>query len=57
MAQGYLLDSDVIIGYLAAKIPASGMETLSGIIDQIPRISVVSQIDNEINRVNPLFGK
>ena len=32
MAQGYLLDSDVIIGYLAAKIPASGMETISAII-------------------------
>ena len=45
MVQGYLLDSDAIIGYLAAKIPASGMETMAGIIDQTPRISVISQIE------------
>ena len=53
MAQGYLLDSNVIIGYLAAKIPAPGMEIISGIIDQIPRISVISQI--EILRFNDTF--
>ena len=45
MAQGYLLDSNVIIGYLAAKIPISGMETISAIVDQTPRISVISQIE------------
>ena len=45
MAQGYLLDSNVIIGYLAAKIPATGMVTVSGIVDQTPRISVISQIE------------
>ena len=45
MAQGYLLDSNAIIGYLAAKIPASGMETISAIVDQVPRISVISQIE------------
>ena len=45
MAQGYLLDSNVIIGYLAARLPASGMETLSAIVDQTPRISVISQIE------------
>ena len=41
----YLLDSNVIIGYLAGKIPASGMEIVSVIVDQIPHISVISQIE------------
>ena len=50
MAQGCLLDSNVIIGYLAAKIPVSGMTAVSAIIDQTPRISVISQI--EILRFN-----
>jgi predicted nucleic acid-binding protein len=45
MAQGYLLDSNVIIGYLAGKIPVSGMEAISDIVDQIPNISVISQIE------------
>ena len=50
MAQGYLIDSNVIIGYLAAKIPISGMEIVSNIVDQSPNISVISQI--EILRFN-----
>jgi len=50
MAQGYLLDSNVIIGYLAAKIPTSGMEIISAIVDQTPNISVISQM--EILRFN-----
>ncbi|MCL2472464.1 MAG: type II toxin-antitoxin system VapC family toxin [Treponema sp.] len=45
MAQGYLLDSNVIIGFLASRIPASGIEIISTIIDQIPRISVITQIE------------
>jgi predicted nucleic acid-binding protein len=50
MGQEYLLDSNVIIGYLAGKIPASGMKILSEIIDKVPNISVISQI--EIMRFN-----
>jgi len=45
MAKKYLLDSDVIIGYLAAKIPQDGMKIVSEIVDQIPNISVISQIE------------
>jgi predicted nucleic acid-binding protein len=45
MGTGYLLDSNVIIGYLAAEIPASGMATVSGIVDATPHISVISQIE------------
>jgi predicted nucleic acid-binding protein len=43
--QGYLLDSNIIIGYLAGRIPSSSMETISAIIDQVPHISVISQIE------------
>ena len=45
MESGYLLDSNVIIGYLAAKIPESGIAILSDIINQTPHISVISQIE------------
>jgi len=45
MGTGYLLDSNVIIGYLAGRIPSSGMDIVSAIVDQIPHISVISQIE------------
>jgi predicted nucleic acid-binding protein len=45
MGKKYLLDSNVIIGYLAAKIPQVNMKIVSEMIDQIPNISVISQIE------------
>jgi len=45
MGKKYLLDSNVIIGFLAAKIPQDGMKIVSEMIDQIPNISVISQIE------------
>ena len=45
MDQGYLLDSNIIIGFLAGRIPPSGMEAMSVIIDQTPHISVITQIE------------
>jgi len=45
MEPKYLLDSNVIIGYLAGRLPGSGMETVSAIVDQTPNISVISQIE------------
>jgi hypothetical protein len=45
MGKKYLIDSNVIIGYLAGKIPKYGMEIVSDIVDQIPNISVISQIE------------
>jgi len=50
MGSQYLLDSNVIIGYLRGKLPDSGMKAVSAIVDQIPNISVISQI--EILRFN-----
>lgn len=45
MEQGYLLDSNVIIGYLAGKIHKPGMDFLSELVDKVPHISVISQIE------------
>jgi hypothetical protein len=45
MGIGYLLDSNVIIGYLAGAIPAPGMAAVSGIVDAGFHISVISQIE------------
>ena len=45
MGTNYLLDSNVIIGYLDNRLPPKGMTFLSDIIDEIPTISVVSQIE------------
>jgi predicted nucleic acid-binding protein len=45
MGTGYLLDTNVIIGYLAGSIPGTGMAAVSGIIDAAPHISVISQIE------------
>jgi len=50
MGKKYLLDSNVIIGYLDDKLPIKGMEFISKIVDDIPNISVISQI--EILRYN-----
>jgi hypothetical protein len=45
MGQGYFLDSNVIIGYLAGQIPFSGMEIVSEAVNDRPNISVISQIE------------
>jgi predicted nucleic acid-binding protein len=45
MEPEYLLDSNVIIGFLAARIPTAGMRVVSGIVDRTPHISVISQIE------------
>jgi predicted nucleic acid-binding protein len=45
MGTGYLLDSNVIIGYLAGAIPAPGMRVVSAIVDETAHISVISQIE------------
>jgi predicted nucleic acid-binding protein len=50
MGAGFLLDSDVTIGYLAARIPAPGMKAVAEIIDNTPHLSVISQM--EILRFN-----
>jgi predicted nucleic acid-binding protein len=50
MGTGYLLDSNVVIDYLDNKLPSTGMTLVSGMVDQTPHISVITQI--EILRFN-----
>jgi predicted nucleic acid-binding protein len=45
MAQGYLIDSNVIIAYLDNKLPQHGMQFVSSAVDNIPNISVITQIE------------
>jgi len=45
MGKKFFLDSNVIIGYLAGRLPPKGMKIVSEMVDQIPNISVISQIE------------
>ncbi|MDR0864441.1 MAG: type II toxin-antitoxin system VapC family toxin [Candidatus Symbiothrix sp.] len=45
MGTKYLLDSNIIIGYLDSKLPPKGMDFVSAIVDKVPNISVISQIE------------
>jgi predicted nucleic acid-binding protein len=45
MGKGYLIDSNVVIGYLDNKLPAHGMKLLNPIIDNIPCISIITKIE------------
>lgn len=42
---GFLIDSNVIIDFLAANLPEKGMNFASAIIDAGPKVSVISQIE------------
>ena len=50
MGQKYLIDSNIVIGYLDNKLPESGMLFMHEIINSIPQISVITKI--EILRFN-----
>ncbi|GHV25524.1 motility twitching protein PilT [Spirochaetia bacterium] len=45
MEPEYLLDSNVIIGYLVGKIPPAGMKAISDIVDKKCQFSVISPIE------------
>lgn len=45
MGKGYLIDSNVVIGYLDNKIPGTGMQFLNNVVDNIPIISVITKIE------------
>jgi len=45
VGKGYLVDSNVIIGYLDNKLPAYGMNFMHTIIDEVPNISVITKIE------------
>lgn len=41
----YLIDTNSVIDYLGQKLPVMGMGFLSGIVDTIPNISVITKIE------------
>ena len=45
MEKGYLIDTSVVIGYLDNKIPLQGMRFLHPVVDAIPYISVITNIE------------
>ncbi|TZF86192.1 type II toxin-antitoxin system VapC family toxin (plasmid) [Pedobacter sp. BS3] len=50
MGQEYLIDSNILIGYLDNKLPERGMLFMHTVFNDIPRISVITKI--EILRFN-----
>lgn len=45
MGQQFLIDSNVIIDYLAGKIPAPKMDFMNDVINNFPSVSVISKIE------------
>lgn len=45
MGKEYLIDSNIIIGYLDNKLPSSGMVIMNNIIDDTPKISIINKIE------------
>lgn len=45
MGTEYLMDSNVIIDYLDDKLPDTGMNFISNVVNRVPNISVISQIE------------
>ena len=41
----YLIDTNVICDYLSNGIPAKGQKFMDDVIDSIPKISVITQIE------------
>jgi predicted nucleic acid-binding protein len=41
----YLIDTNAVIDYLGNKLPASGMDFMNTVIDAVPNVSVVTQIE------------
>lgn len=45
MGKGYLVDTNVVIGYLDNKLPVRGMQFMNEIIDNVPNLSVITKIE------------
>jgi predicted nucleic acid-binding protein len=45
VGKGYLIDTNVVIGYLNNKLPMQGMGVMNTIIDDTPNISVITKIE------------
>ncbi len=45
MGPQYLIDSNAVIDYLSGVFPAKGMDFLSTVVNDLPRVSVISKIE------------
>ena len=45
MAQKYLIDSNILIGYLDNRLPEEGMVFMNRVVNAIPNISVITKIE------------
>jgi len=45
MERKFLIDSNIVIDYLAGRLPNSGMEFLKPIVNQAPNVSVITKIE------------
>lgn len=45
MGKGYLIDTNIVIGYLDNKMPEPAMQFLHKIVDDKPNISVITKIE------------
>ena len=41
----YLIDTNAVIDYLGRKLPEKGMNFISGVMDKMPQVSVVTKIE------------
>lgn len=41
----YLIDTNVISDYFSASLPASGLQFMDSVIDAVPNLSVITQIE------------
>jgi len=41
----YLIDTNAVIDYLGKKLPSTGMDFMSRIIDAVPNVSVITKIE------------
>lgn len=45
MGKGYIIDSNAVIDYLSGKLHPKGMNFMHEVVNSIPRISVITQIE------------
>lgn len=53
----YLIDSNAIIDYLANKIPPKGMQFMNNVLNNAPRISIISKIEILSFNTSPHYYK
>lgn len=45
MGTQYLIDSNAVIDYLSGKLPAAGMTFMNGLVNDTPKISLITKIE------------